>query len=74
MNVIVDFLTGIGQAITSGFSLVFGLLEDLVYLILLTGKVLLSIPTYFSWLPPQFVVLVVSILTIAVLYKVMGRE
>ena len=74
MNVIIDFLTGIGHAITSGFSLVFGLLEDLVYLIKLTGKVLISIPSYFSWLPPKFVVLVVSILTIAVLYIVMGRE
>lgn len=74
MNVIIQFLNGIGNAISSAFNLVFGLLEDLIYLIKLTGRALASIPGYFAWLPSEFVALIVATITIAVLYKIMGRE
>ena len=48
--------------------------EDTVYIIKLTGSFLLKIPQLFSWLPAPALALIVSIFTVVVIYKVMGRE
>lgn len=74
MNALLDFLKGIGNAIVSVIDFVMGLFEDLVYMIKLLGQVVLNIPYYFSWLPPQILALVVLIISIVVIYKILGRE
>lgn len=74
MNALLDFLKGIGNAIVSVIDFVMGLFEDLVYMIKLLGQVVLNIPNYFSWLPPQILALVVLIISIVVIYKILGRE
>lgn len=74
MNALLDFLKGIGNAIVAVIDFVMGLFEDLVYMIKLLGQVVLNIPTYFSWLPPQVLVLIVLIISIVVVYKILGRE
>lgn len=74
MDAILNFFSGIADAISSLFDFVFGIVSDLVYLVGLTGKFLAQIPAYFSWLPSQLVTLLVTIFAIVVLYKILGRE
>lgn len=74
MNALIDFIKGIGEAIVSVIDFVMGLFEDLVYMIKLLGVVIANIPNYFSWLPPQVLALVVLIISIVVIYKILGRE
>lgn len=51
MDALLQFIEGIGSAITAFFDFLFSLVGDLVYLVQLTGKFLVAIPGYFSWLP-----------------------
>lgn len=74
MNALLEFFKGIGTAITSVIDFVMGLFEDLVYMIKLLGQVVLNIPSYFSWLPSQVIALIILIISIVVIYKVLGRE
>lgn len=74
MDAIISFFTGIADAVTALFEFLFSLIADLVYLVQLTGKFLLQIPSYFAWLPGELLALIILIFTIVVLYKVLGRE
>ena len=74
MQAILDFLKSIVDTVAFLIDFVIGTIKDLVYLVQLTGKFLLNIPGYFSWLPTQYLSIIVLIFTIVVLYKVLGRE
>lgn len=74
MNVLIDFFKGVGQAITSVIDFVISLFQDLIYMIKLLGQVILNIPNYFSWLPSDIVTLIFLIISIVVVYKILGRE
>lgn len=74
MQAILDFLGSIGEAIVAAFDFLVSLIMDLVYLVQLTGKMLTQIPLYFAWLPPGLTALLVSAITIAVLFKILGRD
>lgn len=74
MDAIIRFFEGIGDAVISVFEFFISFLSDLVYIVRLTGKFLAQIPSYFSWLPPGVLALIVTIFGIVVLYKVLGRE
>lgn len=74
MNAIVTFLEGIGSGIEGFFRFVASLAGDIVYLVQLTGKMLVTMPSFLSWLPPQVSGLLITAITIAVLYKVLGRD
>lgn len=74
MKDIIEFLKGIGNAISSLIDFLISFVQDIVYIIQLTGKFVVNIPSYFSWLPSAAVALIVSIFGIVVIYKIMGRE
>lgn len=74
MQAILDFFTSFSEVISSVIDFVVGLVKDIVYLIQLTTTFVLEIPTYFSWLPGEFLATVVLIFTVVVLYKILGRE
>lgn len=74
VNAIIEFFTGIADAVSAAFSFLFGLIADIVYLVQLTGKFLAQLPLYFSWIPGELLALIMLIFTIVVLYKVLGRE
>lgn len=71
---ILDFLEGLWTLVSSVYDFVVGFFEDVVYVIQLTAHFVAKIPDYFSWLPPEALVLVISIFAIVVIYKVLGRE
>ncbi len=74
MDALVSFFTGIGNAIISIFDFIISFFSDLIYVIQLLGKVVLSIPSYFSWLPSGISALLVTLFGIVVIYKILGRE
>lgn len=48
--------------------------EDIFEMIEMVGKAAKDIPDILSFLPPPVVVILVSFLTAAILYKIIGRE
>lgn len=74
MDVILEFLSGIGEAIVTAFEFVVNFFGDIVYVIQLTGKFLAQIPVYFAWLPGELVGMLVIIFGVVVIYKILGRE
>lgn len=74
MDAVVSFFSGIGNAIVSVFDFVISFFSDLIYVIQLLGKVVLSIPSYFSWMPGSISALLVTLFAIVVIYKILGRE
>lgn len=74
MQEILNFFKGIGDAIVAAFDFLISFFGDLVYIVQLTGKFLLQIPSYFSWLPGELLAILGIIFAIVVIYKIMGRE
>lgn len=74
MQAIIDFFAAVGEVITSVISFVIKLFQDLIYMVQLLGQFVLDIPSYFSWLPGEVVALIVTIFSIVVIYKLLGRE
>lgn len=71
---VLEFLEGIGNAITSVIDFVVSFFQDLVYVIEVVTQTVLSIPSYFSWLPSAAIAIIVTIFGIVVIYKILGRE
>lgn len=74
MREILDFLKGLGEIITSLANFVFGLIEDLLYVVRLLGSLVVKIPDMIGFLPSAAVALVVTTFTIVLIYKILGRE
>lgn len=74
MKDIIEFFTGIADAITSLIDFLISFVQDIVYIVKLTGEFVLQIPSYFAWLPSEAVALLVTIFAIVVVYKIAGRE
>lgn len=74
MGALTDFLLGIGEGLLAVVTFVIDFFKDIAYLVKLTGEFVLKVPTYLSWLPAEVLALIISIFTIVVLYKVLGRE
>lgn len=74
MQVILDFFSGMFEPIQKLFDFAISFWKDLVYLVQLTGTFLANIPTYFAWMPSQFVTTLYILFCIVVVYKVLGRE
>ena len=74
MDAVVSFFEGIGNAIISIFDFVISFFADLIYVIQLLGKVVLSIPGYFGWMPSSISSLLITLFAIVVIYKILGRE
>lgn len=74
MQTIIDFFTGISEAVTSFVEWFAGMLSDLAYIARLLGDFVLQIPSYFAWLPAEALISLGVILGIVVIYKLTGRE
>lgn len=74
MRTLIEFFKGIGTFIGSVFDFIIDTVEGLAYIVKLTAHFTAKIPDYFSWLPPEFLAMVVLVFLIAVIYKILGRE
>lgn len=74
LETIKNFFLSLGNIITSLVDFVVGMIEDIVYVVVLCGSFVTKIPTLFSWLPVEAVAIIISIFAIVVIYKILGRE
>ena len=74
MKAIIEDLKGIAEAVTAAIDFLFGIIEDLVYMVRLLGQFILDIPNYLQWLPSVITNIFIAIFSIVVIYKILGRE
>lgn len=74
MEAIVGFLSSIGNVIVTAFEFLVDTINGIVYIVKILGYFVANIPNYFDWLPGEFVTIVVMIFSVAVVYKILGRE
>ena len=74
MQAIIDFFNTIGSVISTIINFVVKMFSDLVMMLQLLAKFIVNIPSYFGWLPTSVVAVIVTIFSIVVIYKILGRE
>lgn len=74
MGAIIKFFEGFVDAITSAIDFLIGFIEDIIYIVKITGEFVLQIPNYLGWLPSSVLTIIVVVFGVVVIYKVMGRE
>lgn len=74
MQIIIDFIAGIGDMLYSGFQWLIGMVQDLGNIASMLVSVLASIPGYFSWVPSEALTVIVAIFGVVAFYKLAGRE
>lgn len=74
MEAITSFLSSIGNVIVTAYQFLVDTINGIVYIVKILGYFVTNIPTYFDWLPGEFVTIIVMIFSIAVVYKILGRE
>lgn len=74
MSAIITFFEGFVDVISGAVDFLVGFVEDIVYIVKITGEFVLEIPNYLSWLPAPVLAIVIVVFGIVVIYKVMGRE
>ncbi len=74
MGALLSFFEGIVDIVTSLINFVIQTIMDLVYVIGLLGSMIISLPEYFGWLPSVVGTSLITIFSIVVIYKILGRE
>lgn len=74
MQAIVDFLSGIGNAIVSIFDFVIALFRDFITFLKLLTLVPSYLESFLSWIPSEFTVLLLLLFSVVILYKILGRD
>lgn len=67
LNSIIEFFQTIWEFIVS-------FVQDIIYIIKSLAQLVLRIPSYFSWLPSQVLTLLLTAISVAVVYKVVNRD
>lgn len=74
LSFISDVLSSIANFFVSVWNFIINLIEDIVYVVKLAGEVIGEIPSFFTWMPPSVLALLVALLGIVVVYKVINRD
>lgn len=74
MDAILGFFRGIADVLVGAVDFLIGIIRDLVYLAQITARAVSAIPGFFAWLPPPAVALLLTIFSVVVIYKLLGRE
>lgn len=74
MDALFEFFHSLGEWFLNIGEFVVSFFKDLIYLVTVTGQILAQIPSYFAFLPSEFVIIIVALFGVVVLYKVLGRE
>lgn len=74
MEAIITFFTSLIDTITNLLGFVLDFVGQMLDMIVMVGEAAVSIPLTFLVLPPPATVALTSILTIAIAYKLLGRE
>ena len=74
MDAIIGFITGFADLVSGAFEFLLGVLSDLVFIVSLIVKAVVSLPKLFSWLPSSISALLIAAFAVVALYKFLGRE
>ena len=74
MQAIFDFLLDLAHLVSSAIGATIYIFDDIVYIIGLGHKFLAYVPSYFAFLPHEFILILGSLFALIVVYKVLGRE
>lgn len=74
MEVIEQFFSWLYEALTSVMDFLTSFVNDLIYIVELTGTFVLKIPIYLGWLPSQVLSVIIVCFGVVVVYKILGRE
>lgn len=73
MEDIIDYFESIAEFFESIIDFIFWLIDDIVYMIELTGTLLANIGDLFIWLPGTVYVTLSCIVSILIIYKILGK-
>lgn len=71
---ILSFLEMIGNFILLPFTLLHHFLQDLIFAVKAIGLFIVNIPAYLNWIPPELYSYVAILVSVAVIYKILGRD
>ena len=74
LDSIFDAIGKIVEFLNTLWDFVLDFLNNTFNLIKLVGETVTLIPDYLSWLPAPVIALVVSIFSIVIIYKILGRD
>lgn len=74
MDAVINFFTGIGNAITSVIDFVISFFSDFLSLLQLLSIVPQYVAGSLRWIPDKFLVMAGLLISIVILYKILGRE
>lgn len=74
MQAIVDFLSGIGDAIISVFDFIIAFFKDFISFLRLLAGVPEIIENFLFWFPVDLLPFVLLLFGVIILYKILGRE
>lgn len=68
-----EVLTNIANFFSTAWDFIINFFKEIVYIIQLLASVVTNIPGYLSWLPSSIALLIVTAMSIVVIYKIAGR-
>lgn len=74
MVTILEFLSGIGDAITTAFDFIINLFKDFISFLKLITMVPDYLVTAISWIPNRYMFGFLLLFSVVILYKILGRE
>lgn len=74
MQAIVNFFEGIGDLLLAIVDFIISFFSDLVWIINTLVWASGQIPRLISWIPSEILAIIIVTLTVAMIYKIMGRE
>lgn len=74
LETIRQFFIGFADIVTGLVDFIIGFVQDIVFVVKLTGSFVAKIPQLFAWLPSGVVAIIITIFGVVVIYKVLGRE
>lgn len=73
-TLIIRTLISIYKAITGIFSFIVNLITETAAIVRFLGSAIAAIPSYLDFFPPAFGAALIALLTVAIVYKITGRE
>lgn len=74
LSTIKDVILGIYHAIISIFDFIGSALRELAMIARLCAQSVAAIPSYLGFLPASAIAIILALVSVAVLYKITGRE
>ena len=73
MQAIIDLLKSLVNGIVGLIHFIEKMIADLIYFIDLLGELLPALPSFLTWLPPVAVSVLLTVFSIVVVLRVLGR-